>query len=145
MSLFCISIVLTQKGVNAIGLVLGFVFKYMQVMQDMTALQQQYVETGHITNTLFRYMEKQNTATYVSAIASRMHSMPLRFILNTTPFRDFDKEHVQSLLRLLTPSNCIGLFSTKMNVMTHIPLSVDPIYGTHYGKHESPRSPRDGE
>lgn len=56
--------VLTQKGVNEVGLVLGYVFKYVEVMGDMAALQQQYVETGRIDNTSFRYMEKRNTATY---------------------------------------------------------------------------------
>lgn len=136
---------LTQKGVNAVGLVLGYVFKYVEVMGDMAALQQQYVETGRIDNTSFRYMEKRNTATYVSDIASRMHEVPVRFLLNTTPFRDFDAEHVQSLLRLLTPSNCVGLFSTKMDVMAHIALSVDPIYGTQFGRHESTRPSRDGK
>lgn len=136
---------LTQKGVNAVGLVLGYVFKYVEVMWDMEALQQQYVETGHIDNTSFRYMAKRNTATYVSDIASRMHDVPVRFLLNTTPFRDFDPEHVQSLLRLLTPSNCIGLFSTKMDVMPHIALSIDPIYGTQFGRHESTRAPHSGE
>lgn len=105
----------------------------------MAPLRRYYEEEAQIAHTAFRYKEKQNTTSFVSAVASRMHQVPAQFLLNDHPFRDFDADGLAGLTRLLTPEHCFAVLSTKADVFPHIHLATDPIYGTPYGKNDVSR------
>lgn len=132
--LFYISITLTQKGLAEIGRILAYVFQYTALLRDVAPLQRYYEEEAQIAHTDFRYKEKQNSTTFVSAISSRMHQVPVQFLLNDHPYRDFDADGLSTLTQLLVPEHCFAILSTKADVFPAIHLTTDPIYGTPYGK-----------
>ena len=131
---FAVKINLTEKGVYAYQRVLSAVFAYISSLTDRHALERYYQETADIHHTQFRFQPKNNESAFVINIVSRLQRMPVRFILHTTPYRQFDYDHLVELLSFLTPERSVGYLCTDVEFMKDCVTEKEPWYGIEYGK-----------
>lgn len=135
MSLFSATIKLTDYGLENLSLVLSIFFSYIALLRDSEKIRLYFEETAQISHTEFRFQSKRSSTDYVDEIARRMQVVPLRFILNSYPYLDFDFAHISSLVDCLTPSNCIGFLSYRCDKDEGRWMQ-EPVYGIQYKRYE---------
>ena len=85
-------------------------------------------------------VRREERKDYVDEIARRMQVVPMRFILNSYPYLDFDFAHIASLVDCLVPSNCIGVLSYRCSKGDDSSWMQEPVYGIDYTKRDQARS-----
>ena len=136
MSLFSATIKLTDSGLKNLSLVLSIFFSYLALLRDSEKLHLYFKETAQIKRTEFRFQSKRSSTDYVDEIARRMQVVPMRFILNSYPYLDFDFAHIASLVDCLAPSNCIGVLSYRCSKGDDSSWMQEPVYGIDYTKRD---------
>ena len=140
MSLFSATIKLTDSGLKNLSLVLSIFFSYLALLRDSNKLHLYFEETAQIKRTEFRFQSKRSSTDYVDKIARRMQVVPMRFILNSFPYLDYDFVHISSLVDRLAPSNCIGVLSYRCSKGDDSSWMREPVYGIDYTKRDQPCS-----
>jgi secreted Zn-dependent insulinase-like peptidase len=132
-SLFSVDVSLTEKGAAQYERVLQLIFAYLDMLRDKGPREWLYSEQSRLADIQFRFREKVNPMSYVSALATGMQYYAAEDVLRG-PYlmTDYEQEVIQQLLTALVPKNAMVMLSDK-GVTTN---RVSEYYGVPYARSE---------
>ena len=126
---FVVRMELTPKGLEQVDEITALVFDQLALIRREGIKKRLFDETRQIAELEFRYQQERNPQQTASGLASRMHYLPPKHLLNANYlYESFDPELIARLLDEMTPQNlrqvviAQGLETDK----------VEPYFDTHY-------------
>lgn len=134
--LFSVSISLTEQGLVDYSRVVELFFSYMNMLREQGAQQWLYEEQARLADLGFRFQERVEPISYVSAISSGMHDYAPADILRGPYIMDrYDEVMVNGLLQTITVDNALVILSApdvetdKVSNYYQVPYSQQPVTG----------------
>lgn len=138
-SLFTITLVLTQEGVEHVQEILKSVFQYIQMFQQEGPQKRLFKEMQLIAETSFRFCEEVSSSDNVEQLSENMHFYPSTdYITGMELFFEYDPELVKVLLSNLRPDNVNIMISSQVLASTEHLDKIEPWFGTKYNSKEIP-------
>ena len=115
-SLFSVTVLLTEKGVERVETVLEVFFAYVCMLKATGPQNWVFEELKLISDLEFRYKSKENAMQYVHVLASSMQKHPPKDVISALNLViDYSPEEISELVELLTPKNAIVFLIGKNN------------------------------
>lgn len=134
--LFSVSISLTEQGLVDYSRVVELFFSYMNMLREQGAQQWLYEEQARLADLGFRFQERVEPISYVSAISSGMHDYAPADILRGPYIMDrYDEVMVNGLLQTITVDNALVILSApdvetdKVSNYYQVPYSEQSVTG----------------
>ncbi|SCU77844.1 LAMI_0A02542g1_1 [Lachancea mirantina] len=104
---FSVDVDLTDEGIKNYKRVVHLIFQYIQLLKNELPQEWIHTELRDIAEANFRYKQKENPASTVSAMAKLMEKefIPVENILSTSLMRKHDPSLVVDYVKHLTPEN----------------------------------------
>lgn len=138
-SLFTITLVLTQEGVQHVQEILNSVFQYIKMFQKEGPQKRLFQEMQLIAETSFRFSEEVTSSDNVEQLSENMHFYPSTdYITGMELFFEYDPDLIKSLLSNLRADNVNVMISSKVLAPTENLDKIEPWFGTKYNSKEIP-------
>ncbi|KAK9727334.1 hypothetical protein RND81_05G274200 [Saponaria officinalis] len=130
--IFCISIRLTDSGLEKIYEIIGFIYQYLKLLRDGPLQKWIFKELQEIGNMEFRFIEEQPQDDYAVELAENLLLYsPEHVIYGGYTYEDWDAQRIESLLSLFTPKNMrIDILSKSFTESRDV--LCEPWFGARY-------------
>lgn len=139
LTVFKISISLTEKGLQHTDAIMRHVFEMLRLINlslETERGHEIYVEMKNVWDTTFRFLEKSSPFGYARSLAKRLHMYPAEDILSLPyDFQRYDPDLIRSIVDLLSPRRMRAYIVAKdmeKQLLDSSTLQTEPIYGTKF-------------
>lgn len=133
-ALFSVDIALTPEGYKHQQQIVEMFFAWVALIREQGIESWRYAERAQLSNIAFRFQEKQNPVSYVSALSSMMQRYPVSDVLQANyVMNEFDAELVTEISSLLNVDNLMlrltapEVHTDQISVMYQTPYAVSEI------------------
>uniref|UniRef100_A0A6M2EQF5 Peptidase M16 N-terminal domain-containing protein n=1 Tax=Populus davidiana TaxID=266767 RepID=A0A6M2EQF5_9ROSI len=138
--IFGMSIHLTDYGLEKIFDIIGFVYQYLKLLQEVPPQQWIFKELQDIGNMEFRFAEEQPQDDYAAELAENLLVFPAENVIYCDyVYKIWDEKAIKRLLQFLTPENMRIDVVSKPSVKSQ-DLQCEPWFGSSYIEEAIPPS-----
>nr|XP_043635992.1 nardilysin-like [Erigeron canadensis] len=129
---FSMKIYLTDSGLEKIYEIIGFVYQYLKLLQQVSPQEWIYQELKDVANMNFTFAEEQSQDTYAIGLSENLlYYPPEHTIYGNYAHEVWDEEMVEHVLSFLTPANMrTDLVSKSFNLSQDV--QREPWFGSRY-------------
>lgn len=133
MSIFKISIKLTDFGFDHYTDIIKLIYQYIAMLRQNGIPEDLYHEENEISSVKFAYADKDNDVDYIAGFASALQTIPYRYVLHSDHmYRHYSASSMMNYINHLTVDNMvIQLHSKSFSFETY---EVEPFYDVHYSR-----------
>ncbi|KAJ4719217.1 Insulin-degrading enzyme [Melia azedarach] len=104
--IFCVSIHLTDSGLEKIFDIIGFVYQYIKLLRQVSPQEWIFKELQDIGNMEFRFAEEQPQDDYAAELAENLLVYPAEHVIyGEYVYKVWDEEMIKYVLDFFTPEN----------------------------------------